>query len=198
MRTRLLVMTAALTMVLPLTLGGSALAAGHGPAAGSQAVTASHNANTKPGFVTGPQRFEVYATNFQASFAPIYFTGALTTAGEGYKDFADFQDQAFVPKANGTFVIFHPGLSQTEGVTTRLDKATCELFITGSSPVFFIDGTGGFTGISGKGTVHLHIRVFLRVNSDGSCNQTDPPWGYIEIARGSLIASIPAAVAGKK
>jgi hypothetical protein len=195
MRTRLLGITAALTLALPLTLGGSALAAGHGSAASGHSATASHKSSAKSGFVTGPQRFEVYATNFQASFAPIYFTGVMTTAGEGYKDFANFQDQVLGPKGNGTFVIFHPGLSQTEGVTTRFDKATCELFITGSSPVFFIKGTGGFKGISGKGTVHLHIRVFFR-DVNGTCNQTDPPWGYIEIARGSLNASIPAAAAG--
>lgn len=136
MRARLLGMVAMLALALPFMLAGSASAAGHMAKTGRHATVASHN------FVRGEQRFEVYATNFEASFAPIYFTGPLTTAGTGYKDFAEFKDQAFLPKANGTFIIYHPGLSQTQGTTTTLDPATCVLTITGSGPVHFIDGTG--------------------------------------------------------
>jgi hypothetical protein len=192
MRAKLLGLVAILTLALPLTLAGSALAAGH---AAGHAVRTGHHTAAARHFVTGEQRFEVYATQFEASFAPIYFTGPLTTAGIGYKHIAEFQDQAFLPKGNGTFIIYHPGLSQTQGVTTTLDPKTCVLTIAGSGPAYFIDGTGGFLGISGKGRVALDIRVFLRPAANGGCDQAEPPWGYIEIAKGDLDASIPAAVA---
>jgi hypothetical protein len=200
MRTRLLVTGTGLTLALSLAVGGSALAGSH-PAAGKHTTattTAGKPATTTAhrGFVTGKQRFEVYATNFQASFAPIYFTGVMTTAGIGYKDFAEFKDQVLAPKGNGTFVIYHPGLSQTQGVKVHLNQKTCVLSIVGKGPVYFIRGTGGFQGISGKGEVFLNIRVFLRPNTTGGgCDQTAPPWGYIEIAKGFLVASIPDAVA---
>jgi hypothetical protein len=186
MRARLLGMVAIVSLALPFMLTGSASA---------HPVKVVRHAAASHGFVSGKQRFEVYATNFEASFAPIYFTGPLTTAGIGYKDFAEFKDQAFLPKGNGTFIIFHPGLSQTEGVTQSLNPTTCVLTLTGSGPVHFIDGTGQFKGISGTGHVNLSIRVFLRPAASGGCDQTAPPWGYIEIARGFLHASIPAAAA---
>ncbi|HEY2791231.1 MAG TPA: hypothetical protein VGJ28_02680 [Micromonosporaceae bacterium] len=166
------------TAVLALTFGLAG-------SAGATAKSASTAAKT-----TGAEHFEVYATNFEASYAPVYLTGVITTVGTGYKDFAEGQDQVYAPNVGGnvggTFVIDHPGLTQTQGVTTTFDPTTCVTTITGSGPVHFIDGTGIFKKVRGTGVVDLNIRVFQRVNADGSCNSDDPPIGYIEIAMGNL------------
>ncbi|HLX49772.1 MAG TPA: hypothetical protein VKS82_15695 [Streptosporangiaceae bacterium] len=195
MRTRLLITGTGLTLALSLTVAGSALAVSHASAGKHATTTAGKHITmtSRRGFVTGHEDFTVYATSFEASFAPIYFNGEMTTAGIGYKDFASFQDQVLLPKGNGTFVIYHPGLSQTEGVKVHLNQQTCVLSIIGKGPVYFIQATGGLKGMSGKGEVFLNIHVFFRPNpTGGGCDETTlPPWGYIEIARGYLIASIP-------
>jgi hypothetical protein len=159
--------------------------------AGTMALSGSAFAKTStPASTTGAQHFEVYATNFEASYAPVYFTGVINTVGSGYKDFAEGQDQVYAPNAGaaegGTLIIDHPGLTQTQGVTTTFDPVSCITTITGSGPVHFIDGTGVFKKVKGTGVVDLTIRVFARKNADNSCNNTDPPIGYIEIAMGNL------------
>lgn len=192
MRKRLVAVAACLGAALPIAVAASAY--------GDVSTSGNHNASAtahttdwnQGGFVTGKEHFQVYANAFEASFAPIYFTGPLTTAGTGYKDFSDDADQAFLPIGNGTFEIYHPGLTATSGVKTVTNPTTCVVTITGSGPVYFTHGTGAFKGISGSGTVDLNIRVFLRKTSSG-CSQTDPPWGYIEIANGYLNAKIPVA-----
>jgi hypothetical protein len=196
MRRRLAAISACLAVALPIAVASAA--SGQASASGHQNAPAAtrHHGTSQGGFVTGREHFEVYANVFQASFAPIYLTGPLTTAGAGYKDFSEGTDQAFLPIGNGTFEIYHPGLTQTTGITTTTNPATCETTIKGSGPVYFTHGTGAFSGISGSGTVYLRIRIFFRKNSSG-CDENDPPWGYIEIANGYLNARIPdAAITG--
>jgi hypothetical protein len=45
----------------------------------------------------------------------VYFSGVINTVGTGYKDFAEAQDQVYMPEAGGSLIIYHPGLTQTEG-----------------------------------------------------------------------------------
>lgn len=165
----------------------AALALTLGPAGGAYAVS---GANAHHDTTTGHQHFEVYATNFMASYSPVYFTGVINTVGTGYKDFAEAQDQVYMPNAGGTLVIYHPGLTQTEGTTVTFDPNTCVTHITGSGPAHFINGTGAFRHIHANGVVNLDIKVFARKNADGSCNSTDPPIGYIEIAIGDLTVTL--------
>jgi hypothetical protein len=194
--------SACLAVALPIAIGSAASsqasASGQTSASGHQDASAAtnHHGTSQGGFVTGKEHFQVYANAFEASFAPIYFTGPLTTAGTGYKDFSEGIDQAFLPVGNGTFELNHPGITQTTGVTTTTNPKTCEETVTGSGAVSFTHGTGAFSGISGSGTVYLKIRIWFRKNSSG-CDETDPPWGYIEIANGYLNAKIPdAAITG--
>jgi hypothetical protein len=185
MRARTLTATATLGLVLAAGVTGSAGAA---PAIGAGPVTEA--AATVAGARTGAQRFEVYSTNFEASYAPVYFTGLINTVGTGFKHFAEAQDQVYMPDAGGTLIIYHPGLTQNEGVTVVFDPTSCITHIFGSGPVRFIEGTGTLRRVRGTGTVNLDIRVFQRKNADGSCNSTDPPIGYIEIATGNLTVSL--------
>ncbi len=181
MRARLIGAAGALTLALTAGLGGSA----YGATKATAQADATATANT-----TGAQHFEVYSTNFEASYAPVYFTGVINTVGTGYKDFAEAQDQVYMPEAGGTLVIYHPGLTQTEGNTVIFDPVTCITHIFGSGPVHFIQGTGTLKKIRGTGVVNLDIRVFQRKNSDGSCNDQLPPTGYIEIAKGDLTVTL--------
>jgi hypothetical protein len=169
---------AAVGAVLAFSLAGSAAFAGSDSKPSVQKATA------------GAVHFEVYATNFEASYAPVYLTGLINTVGTGYKDFAEGQDQVYMPEAGGTLVINHPGLTQTEGNTTTFDPATCITHIFGSGPTSFIDGTGTFKKIKGTGVVNLDIHVFARKNADGSCNNDLPPIGYLEIAKGDLSVTL--------
>src|SRR5262245_35408644 len=158
---------AALALAAALSVGMAGSASAAQGLSAAQAIMSTTHGTTAHHTTTGAQHFEVYATNFEASYAPVYFTGVINTVGTGYKDFAEAQDQVYAPNAGGTLVIFHPGLTQTTGTTVTFDPATCITSITGSGPVHFILGTGTFAGISGNGTVDLDIRVFQRKTSDG-------------------------------
>ena len=181
MRARVISVAGALALTLSVALGGSAYGATKG---------APETAATAASKTTGAQHFEVYATNFEASYAPVYFTGVINTVGTGYKDFAEAKDQVYMPEAGGTLVIYHPGLTQTEGNTITFDPVTCITHIFGSGPVHFIQGTGKFRKVKGTGVVNLDIRVFQRKNADGSCDNELPPIGYIEIAKGDLTVTL--------
>jgi len=185
---------AALALAAALSVGMAGSASAAQGLSAAQAIMSTTHGTTAHHTTTGAQHFEVYATNFEASYAPVYFTGVINTVGTGYKDFAEAQDQVYAPNAGsaagGTLVIFHPGLTQTTGTTVTFDPATCITSITGSGPVHFIQGTGVFAGISGNGTVDLDIRVFQRKKADGSCDNDLPPIGYIEIAKGNLTVTV--------
>jgi hypothetical protein len=181
MRARVISVAGALALTLSVALGGSAYGAPRG---------ASETAATTASKTTGAQHFEVYSTSFEASYAPVYFTGVINTVGTGYKDFAEAQDQVYMPEVGGTLVIYHPGLTQTEGNTTTFDPVTCITHIFGSGPAHFIQGTGKLKKIKGTGVVNLDIRVFQRHKADGSCDNNLPPTGYIEIAKGDLTVTL--------
>jgi hypothetical protein len=181
MRARVISVAGALALTLSVALSGSA----YGATKGASATTAATQSKT-----TGAQHFEVYATNFEASYSPVYFTGVINTVGTGYKDFAEAEDQVYMPEAGGTLVIYHPGLTQTEGTTTTFDPVTCITHIFGSGPVHFVQGTGKLRTVRGTGVVNLDIRVFQRKKADGGCDNQLPPTGYIEIAKGDLSVTL--------
>jgi hypothetical protein len=104
---------------------------------------------------------------------PIIAHGAFTAVGVDHP--GDLVDTIVFP--NGTFKFDH---SQAGGTATfTFNPITCiETFKGTGLPFTLKDGTGNFTGISGRGTFNITVTALAARNPDRSCSDTTTVAGY--------------------